>query len=185
MEKSVFRREILARRKSLPKQDVESLSKKATDQLILLDIFKDSKVIALYVPIKNEVDVMPLFKPENKTFVFPRVEEGTKKLSFFKVSSFDDFEKGAYSIPEPKRDLPKIEAEDIDLFIVPGVAFSEKCERIGYGGGFYDTTLKCRNRNSAALGVAFDFQIVESGFSEPFDERLDGIVTNGRIYYKH
>ena len=162
-------------------EDVDILSKKIINSLISLDIFKRSNTIALYVPIKNEVDLMPLLEIKGKRFLFPRVENGTKKLSFYEAKNSDDFEKGSFNIPEPKTTLPKIEIENIDLFLVPGVAFSEKCERIGYGGGFYDSTLKYKSRNSYTLGIAFDFQIVEEGFSEPFDERLDAVATPERI----
>ena len=181
LEKSALRKQILPLRKQLSAEEITILSDKINKRLISLDIFKDSKTIALYIPIKNEVDVRPLFKCEGKRFVFPRVENGTKKLSFYEAKNMDDFEKGSFNIPEPKTTLNKIEVENIDLFIVPGVAFSEKCERIGYGGGFYDSTLKYKNRNSYTLGVAFDFQIVEAGFSEPFDERLDAVTTPERI----
>ena len=182
MEKSDLRRNILALRKKLSASEVEILSQKITNYLISLNIFKDSKIIALYVPIKNEVNLMTLLMEKAKRFVFPRVENGTKKLSFYEASSLDDFEKGSFNIPEPKTTLNKVDIENIDLFLVPGVAFSEKCERIGYGGGFYDTTLKYKNKNAQTLGVAFDFQIVDSGFSEPFDERLDAVATNERIF---
>ncbi len=181
LEKSALRKQILPLRKKLSAEEITVLSDKINKRLISLDIFKDSKTIALYIPIKNEVDVRPLFKCEGKRFVFPRVENGTKKLSFYEAKNMDDFEKGSFNIPEPKMTLNKIDVENIDLFIVPGVAFSEKCERIGYGGGFYDSTLKYKNRNSYTLGVAFDFQIVEEGFSEPFDERLDAVATPERI----
>ena len=181
MEKSDLRRNILALRKKLSVAEFEILSKKIVNSLISLDIFKKSKTVALYVPIKNEVDLMPLLSEKGKRFVFPRVENGTKKLTFYEAKSADDFEKGSFNIPEPKTTLNKIEIENIDLFLVPGVAFSEKCERIGYGGGFYDTTLKYKDKNARTLGVAFDFQIVDSGFSEPFDERLDAVATDERI----
>ncbi len=181
LEKSALRKQILLLRKKLSAEEITILSDKINKRLISLDVFGESKTIALYVPIKNEVDVRPLFKCEGKRFVFPRVENGTKKLSFYEAKNMDDFEKGSFNIPEPKTSLPKIEIENIDLFIVPGVAFSEKCERIGYGGGFYDSTLKYKDSNSYTLGVAFDFQIVEEGFSEPFDERLDAVVTPERI----
>ena len=176
-----MRRNILALRKKLGAAEVELSSKKIANILISLDIFKESATIALYVPIKNEVDLMSLMSEKGKRFVFPRVENGTKKLTFFEASSADDFEKGSFNIPEPKTTLNKVDIENIDLFLVPGVAFSEKCERIGYGGGFYDTTLKYKNKNARTLGVAFDFQIVDSGFSEPFDERLDAVATDERI----
>ena len=171
----------MARRKKLSKNEVDLLSEKIINSLISLDFFKNSENIALYVPIKNEVDVLPLFGRCGKRFLFPRVENGTKKLSFYEAKNMDDFEKGSFNIPEPKTTLPKIGIENIDLFIVPGVAFSEKCERIGYGGGFYDSTLKYKNKNARTLGVAFDFQIVDSGFSEPFDERTNAVATPERI----
>lgn len=181
MEKSALRKQILSLRKKLSAEEITVLSNKINNRLISLDIFKKSNFIALYIPIKNEVDVRPLLDCEGKHFLFPRVENGTKKLSFYEAENMDDFEKGSFNIPEPKTTLNKIEIENIDLFIVPGVAFSEKCERIGYGGGFYDSTLKYKNKNSYTLGVAFDFQIVEKGFSEPFDERLDAVATPERI----
>ena len=181
MEKSAWRKQILALRKKLSAEEIGILSNKINKRLISLDIFKKSNTIALYIPIKNEVDVLPLLECTGKHFLFPRVENGTKKLSFYEAGSWDDFEKGSFNIPEPKTTLPKIEIENIDLFLVPGVAFSEKCERIGYGGGFYDSTLKYKNKNARTLGVAFDFQIVDSGFSEPFDERLDAVATDERI----
>ena len=180
-----MRRKVLALRKKLGAAEVEILSKKITNSLIPLDIFKKSNVIALYVPIKNEVDLMNLLSEKGKHFVFPRVENGTKKLTFYEAASSDDFEKGSFNIPEPKTTLNKVDIENIDLFLVPGVAFSEKCERIGYGGGFYDTTLKYKNKNARTLGIAFDFQIVEEGFSEPFDERLDAVATPERIIINH
>lgn len=176
-----MRRNILALRKKLGAEDVDTLSKKIASTLISLDIFKKSDTIALYVPIKNEVNLMSLLSEKGKRFVFPRVENGTKKLTFYQASSADDFEKGSFNIPEPKTTLNKVDIENIDLFLIPGVAFSEKCERIGYGGGFYDSTLKYKNKNARTLGVAFDFQIVEEGFSEPFDERLDAVATPERI----
>ncbi len=181
LEKSALRKQILQLRKKLSAEEITILSDKINKKLISLDIFKKSKTIALYVPIKNEVDIRPLFKCEGKRFVFPRVENGTKKLTFYEAKSPDDFEKGSFNIPEPKTTLNKVDIENIDLFLVPGVAFSEKCERIGYGGGFYDTTLKYKNKNARTLGVAFDFQIVEEGFSEPFDERTNAVATPERI----
>ncbi len=81
---------------------------------------------------------------------------------------------------EPADELPAIDISSIDLFMVPGVAFSEKGERIGYGGGYYDATLQQRRANSFALGVAFDMQIVPSGFADSHDKYVDGIITESQ-----
>jgi len=134
------------------------------------------------MPIKNEVDVLPLFRRSGRRFLFPRVVRDSKKLAFYEVGSFDDFEPGAYGIMEPKLSLPEAGVGEIDLFVVPGVAFSDRCERIGYGGGYYDTTLKFKDNRARSVGVAFDFQIVEPGFSDPFDVRLDAVLTERRHF---
>lgn len=166
----------------MPESEVESFSSVICKSLDSFDFFCEAELVALYMPIKNEVDVLPLFKKTGRHFLFPRVEQDSKKLAFYEAESFDDFEPGAYGIREPKLSLPKIEIEKIDLFVVPGVAFSEKCERIGYGGGYYDTTLKFKNKRAHSVGVAFDFQIVEPGFSGPFDVRLDAVLTERRHF---
>lgn len=166
----------------MSKSDVEILSQKVLNSLISLDIFKNAKIVALYSPFRNEVDVTAVLNFKEKRFVFPKVEKGSKKLIFFEAFSKDDFEKGAYGILEPKTSLNRVEIAEIDLFLTPGVAFSATGERIGYGGGFYDSTLKFKNKKAKTLGVAFDIQIVESGFSEHFDQRLDAIVTDKRVF---
>lgn len=116
-----------------------------------------------------------------KTIAFPRVVKGTEKLDFYLLESPDDFEKGVFGLMEPKLFLSKIEIEVIDLFLVPGVAFTRSGGRLGYGGGYYDETLKYRKTGSLAFGICFDIQLTESIPSEEWDIKMDFIVTESAI----
>jgi 5-formyltetrahydrofolate cyclo-ligase len=183
LAKDDLRREILAARKLQTGSQIQSHSSAILESLVKLDAYRDSQVVALYYPFKNEVDLRPLLTKCDKTFVFPKVVKKTRKLDFYKVSSVDDLNEGAYGIMEPQKDLEKVEIADIDLFAVPGVAFSELGERIGYGGGYYDSTLIHSSSGSVSVGIAFNIQLVKSGFSEEQDIPVDILITEKNIYF--
>ena len=166
----------------MPGDDVLNSSKTIFNTLISLDVLKDSSIVALYTPFKNEVDIMSLLDIKGKRFVFPKVKKGTKKLEFYEVRSFNDLTTGSFGILEPVEGLVGVEINKIEFFAVPGVAFSQKCERIGYGGGYYDETLPYRSSNSTIAGIAYDFQIVDPGFSTEGDQPVDMVITEKRIF---
>lgn len=166
----------------MPGNDILNSSKMISNTLISLDVFKASSVIALYTPFKNEADLMSLLDIKEKRFVFPKVKKGTKKLEFYEVRSFNDLTTGNFGILEPVEGLAGVDIDKIEFFAVPGVAFSQKCERIGYGGGYYDATLPHRSSNSTAAGIAYDFQIVDPGFSDEGDQPVDMVITEKRIF---
>lgn len=182
LDKRIFRKDILALRLKMPGDDVLNSSKAIFNTLISLDVFKNSFVVALYAPFKNEADLMPLLDIKGKQFVFPKVKKGTRKLEFYEVTSLKDLTAGSYGILEPVEELVSVNIDKIEFFAVPGVAFSQKCERIGYGGGYYDSTLLHRSLNSTVAGIAYDLQIVESGFSTDGDQPVDMVITETRIF---
>jgi 5-formyltetrahydrofolate cyclo-ligase len=65
-----------------------------------------------------------------------------ENLEIVGINSFKDLEISKFNIPEPIKSLAASEQTDFDLILVPGVAFDSKCNRIGYGKGFYDKLLK-------------------------------------------
>lgn len=183
LAKDDLRREILAARKLQTGSQVQSHSLAIIEKLVKLSAYRRSQIVALYYPFRNEVDLLPIIAVEDKTFVFPKVVKKTRRLDFYKVSSINDFVEGAYGIMEPQNDLEKVAIKDIDLFAVPGVAFSETGERIGYGGGYYDCTLSCHRKDAVSVGIAFDIQLVRSGFSEDQDISVDILITENNTYF--
>ncbi|MFO7735717.1 MAG: 5-formyltetrahydrofolate cyclo-ligase [bacterium] len=163
MKKSL-RKKILSLRKKMTSKEVKSHSNLIVQNIKNLNVYENSKTIAIYHPYKNEVDILSLLEDRNKFFCFPVVKKDSKVLCFRVVEKSSDLISGAYGIQEPASCCFEVAASDIDLFLTPGVAFSETGERLGYGGGYYDSTLPLRKDTAKAIGVAFDFQILSSGF---------------------
>ena len=78
-------------------------------------------------------------------------------------------------------DAPTLDVKDLDLVIVPAVAYSEDCYRLGYGGGYYDRFIERLRDDAVTVGIAFDLQIFPEVPKEPHDAQLDYIVTETRI----
>lgn len=155
-------------------------SRRIVDRIQTVDLYCDSLTVALYVPVRNEPDLLSLLADTEKRFCAPVVQKDSRVLCFREISATDDLVPGAWNIPEPRENLPEVPIPDISLFLAPGVAFSQEGERIGYGGGYYDATLKHRRKNAKTMGVAYDSQLVESGFADTWDIRMDRIVTQTR-----
>ncbi len=132
--------------------------------------------IALYAALPHEVDLLPLLQEEPQhSYAFPRCHAG-RQMSFHLVSSpARELEAGAMGIATPKATLPCLRPEEIDLILVPGVAFSRNGERLGYGGGFYDNFIP-RCPQARLLALAFAEQMVESIPTEPHDIRLPLVI---------
>lgn len=183
MAKDSLRREILAARKLQTESQVSAASSEILKNLIKSSIYYDAEVVALYNPFRNEADLLSLLEDGERTFVFPKVVKNTRKLDFYKVRSLEDFKKGVFGIMEPDTSLEKVNISDIDLFAVPGVAFSKNGERIGYGGGYYDSTLSFRKKDSFAVGIALEIQLVDPGFSTEQDIPVDVLITEKNTYF--
>ncbi|MGM0640392.1 MAG: 5-formyltetrahydrofolate cyclo-ligase [Thermotogota bacterium] len=181
MNKKEIRKSIINKRKSLSKNEVENMSSIIIKKIIQEEFFKNSKNIAMYYPYKNEVDLLDIFKENKdfKNFLFPKVHG--KEMIFHLVKDLDDFSKGNFNIMEPKT---KVFQGHIDLFLIPGVAFSPHQYRIGYGGGFYDKYISKNVNKSKLIGIAFDLQIIENLPVEKHDQKLDMIITNKGVYKK-
>ena len=114
---------------------------------------------------------------EGKRVALPKVKG--MELELYEIGNFDlDVAPGAWGIPEPEHGRP-VKIEDIGLIVVPGAAFDESGNRIGYGAGFYDKLLLSYRGRTAAL--AFELQIVTAVPADPHDIPVQKIVTEKRV----
>ncbi len=136
-----------------------------------LELFQQAKTVGAYIPLPDEVDITPLFQCLEKTFYIPAFDEA---ISSYRLAQWtDELKPGKFGIPEPAN--PVFAPEELDLIIVPGVAFDRTGNRIGRGGGFYDRLLP--QYHAVRIGICFDFQCVENVPSEPHDCRMDVVVS--------
>ena len=132
----------------------------------------------LYHSLPDEVDthtIVDSLLMNGKTILLPRVTgEGTMELH--RYNSPKDMEIGAYGIMEPTGPL-FTDYADIDLAIVPGVAFDHDGNRMGRGKGYYDRFLPLIP-DTYKIGVCFPFQMITSIPAEEHDIRMDEIITS-------
>ncbi|MGB9719567.1 MAG: 5-formyltetrahydrofolate cyclo-ligase [Candidatus Anstonellales archaeon] len=173
MDKRTVRKEMLEKRLLLSEEFVKNASKKICGEIKKIEEYKNAKVVALYFPIKNEVDVLPLLRDKTKTFLLPRLEK--EKLVFAQFGSIGELKEGRFGIPEP---VAPAWRRRIDVIVVPALAFSPTKHRLGYGKGYYDKFLK--KIDPFKLGAVFDFQ-VEHFAHEEHDALMDVVITEKRV----
>lgn len=180
-QKEIIRAETLKKRLAYLKSHLDAKSKKIAKKLSELKEFKKAKNILFYMPIKNEVDIFPFLKKElkKKHIFLPRTKG--KFLEPRLVRSVHDLQiAGKFKILEPKATCKKIEKKDLDIVIVPGIAYCHTCYRIGFGKGYYDRFLK--DIKALKIGLAYEFQMHENIPAESHDQKMDLIITELKIY---
>jgi 5-formyltetrahydrofolate cyclo-ligase len=118
--------------------------------------------------------------------VLPRVSVEAPRLRFHLTKSGGDrgeMTPGPYGLLEPAATAPEVDAADIDVMILPGLAFDRRGNRLGYGGGYYDEAAgKLRAAGRGFLvGVAYDFQLVERCPAGEADVGVDCVVTDRQV----
>ena len=182
MPKNAVRKKILIQRRSLLAAQVREFSIRAQQHLMALPGYRQAQSIALYAPIHGEVETELLCEQalvEGKAVLFPvALPQG---LEFRQIFSATTLVPGAFGILEPAATAPVWKPSDINLIVVPGVAFDPKGRRIGYGKGYYDRTLHPMEGSGRLLGLCYDFQLVDEIAEIPHDVRMDGVVTEHRV----
>jgi len=177
MKKQIFREQMLVLRKRLDDQSYVRLSQKAQGRLIAAPSFQRATTLALYSPIRHEVATDLLFSSAlaaGKQIFYPRVRG--EDLEFCRIFSKNDLAVGAFGVGEPIG-VATLAVAELDLIVVPGVAFSCDGFRLGYGRGFYDRQLAGKPATTIAVGLCFGFQLVSQLPIEEHDQQLDYIVT--------
>lgn len=180
MSKMPIRAALLAQRKHLSLDTCLHLSLMAQERFLQLPEFAAAHSLALYSPILNEVFTEEIFgqaRSLNKRVVYPRVQGAG--MEFYPVNSRDDLRPGNFAVLEPQGGRP-VPVADLDLLLVPGVAFDQTGHRLGYGKGYYDRQLQLRSAGCRLVGLCFEFQLLSVLPAEDHDVRMDLLVTEQR-----
>lgn len=184
MEKKKIREEILELKGKLGENDLKYYSDTIINKVYDSNFFKDAHTIMTYISFENEVDTHEFIKNSikmGKEIVVPITIAQTKELKVSKLMNFNELEIGFYNILTPKKEFIRfIDPKEIDLIIVPGVAFDRKGYRIGYGGGYYDRFLSQLDEVDK-ISLAFQLQVIEEVPKEYFDIPVDFIFTENEI----
>jgi len=192
--KKETRKNILRLRDSLSRNDIESKSHVIQKKLWHLIEEKKLESVMFYIAFGSEVrtqeSISEALKNGKNVIVpvcinLPSDKQSNAKNRDLLPSKILDLqsevEVGTFGVLEPKPEFRRpFPPENIDLVVVPGVAFDERLYRIGYGGGYYDRFLpKCKK--ALYIAIAYDIQIVEDAFPASWDVPVDCIITETRI----
>ncbi|MBD3296294.1 MAG: 5-formyltetrahydrofolate cyclo-ligase [Candidatus Omnitrophica bacterium] len=182
-EKNRIRKEIIGR---LREQDPELRKKrsgKIRKKLLACEAFTASKTVMIYVSMPEEVATMELIRTAltgGKKIAVPYLETGAPDIKVSELRAINDLEKGPYGIYQPEKDSVKaVPLKEIELVIVPAVAFDPSNMRLGRGKGYYDRFLSREEMVYArTIGLAFSFQIVDRLPSAPHDRPVSRVITD-------
>ena len=180
--KAELRSEIQAKLKTLPPEERKSNSEKLCAKLKEQSFFQSATSILFFAPLPNEIDVWPLLEGAiagSKIVALPCFDSDEQIYRSRRVKNIHvEIISGRFGIREPATGCIEIPPDDLDLVLVPGVAFDLHGNRLGRGRGFYDRLLQ--RFPGAKCGIAFDEQIVEKIPAEKTDVRMDFILTPSR-----
>jgi 5-formyltetrahydrofolate cyclo-ligase len=179
-EKQELRRSMRGRRLALSAEEVASRSERACSHLLDHLHPATPRGVAVGGPRPNEIDPGPAARAladGGAVVVYPRVVGARPpRLSFHRAVVGDLRAQGRLGIPEPDPSAPEIALTDLDVIVVPGLAFDREGHRLGYGGGFYDALAALAPR-ARRIGLAYGFQIVERCPRGADDHAVELVVT--------
>ncbi|MCA9766673.1 MAG: 5-formyltetrahydrofolate cyclo-ligase [Carnobacterium sp.] len=184
MEKKEIRNQVISLLKSLNGEQKEKQEEILMKTLFGTSEWKRANVIALTLAQKLELDTNKIIEKawsEDKIVVIPRTKKD-RKMDFVIYKKDTPIEVSSFGLREPARHLIAIQKSDIDLIIVPGVAFCETGFRIGFGGGYYDRFLT--DYEGETVSLVLNEQQVEPFKVDSFDIPVNLLITTEKIIRK-
>lgn len=155
--------------------------RRIAERLLSENAVKNADIILMYASFGSEADTWKLAEQllkRNITLAYPICGDNSE-MTFHIVSSVKQLSAGKYGICEPDASLPQPSLTEKSICIVPGLAFTEKGGRLGYGGGYYDRFLAA-HKISCSIALSYESQIAAELPLMPHDIRTDLIVTEER-----
>ena len=141
--KSKLRKQVLQEMKALPLEQKQFIDQALTERLLQHPFYQEAEVIATYLSFSHEFQTQELIEQtlkDGKKVLIPKTYP--KGRMDFVVYNPQQLVKTSFGLLEPQGDLEVVDASQIDLIHVPGLAFTTEGYRIGYGGGYYDRYLE-------------------------------------------
>lgn len=190
--KSELRTQMLALRNGLSEEYRSLASDRVAQQLISCSALLTAQTIMTYAPFGSELNPnrflsyqsSGLFATDQLRLVYPRVLDETSMSAY--TCTPDDLVSGYRAIHEPPHDAPQCVLDEIDVILVPGVAFDTRGYRIGYGKGYYDCflaeLLAESNHRPALIGITYSESVVDDALFDEHDVAVDYLVTPEALF---
>jgi 5-formyltetrahydrofolate cyclo-ligase len=182
-EKTIVRNCIIQLLKNQKEEDRLRKSLEILKRLFATSEFQSSKTILFYASFAGEVETFEMMRRAQqlgKRIALPMILKEEKRIIPTVVHNLaEDLVFGPYGIPQPRLEkATALRPDEIDLLIVPGVAFDVANHRLGRGAGYYDRFLANIPRDTPSFGLAFDFQVVSCLPHQAHDVAVSRVIAN-------
>jgi 5-formyltetrahydrofolate cyclo-ligase len=178
-EKAHVRKDIRDQLKALSMEQWQEWSGQITSRLMELADYKEASTVMVFLSFGREFDTGPIVRHAlsmKKTVCAPKVDWQAWQMKPIRITRPEDIFKDERGLPEPSGG-EVVDADQIDLILVPGIAFDAYGRRLGRGGGFYDKFLSRVDLRAVRLAPTFDFQVLAQVPCDVHDERVDIVLT--------
>ena len=185
LDKNELRRLLKALRKSLSLKQRAEYNEKIYQQVIKLPSYQTATWVYCYITTQSEVDCVPIIEKalcDGKRVAVPKVNQDD--MEFYEINALDECILGTFGILEPASNrLVTPVYNEKTLILVPGLAYDHEKNRMGYGKGYYDRYFhKYGEDKFERIAIAYDLQVVKEIPCEPFDVKVDKIITEYKTY---
>lgn len=176
--KDALRKELLSKRKGLPRESVLARSAAVKESLFSFRPFAEASSVMFYVSFGKEVFTHRMIEESfpKKAVVVPKTFG--ENIMPCKICSLSELSRSYFNVLEPIKENP-FPPSRLDVIIVPGLGFTAKGDRIGYGKGFFDRFLE--KTNAFKIGLCFDEFLLEKIPVEAGDRKVDAVITDKRV----
>ena len=169
-------------------ENKDEISRQICDRFVGLDEYAAARTVLFYIDVRTEVRTrqhLSVALAGGKRVLVPYCDD--RDLVLFHLQSMDELSVGMYKILEPREDLRTdptrlIDVAEVDLIMVPGVAFDRRGARMGHGFGYYDKMLEHARPDTPLVALAFECQLFDEIPTQPHDVFMDKIITEASVY---
>ncbi|KAG2139363.1 hypothetical protein BD769DRAFT_1350846 [Suillus cothurnatus] len=202
--KRVLRKAITTTLRELSQSDTQSQSQAITEKVLSLPAFQQCKTVSCYLSMPTaEVQttslILNILGDLGKTLFVPSITSNSGSMDFVRVYTEEDyrsFPSGLWGIPEPtpewaskkRQSIFDVDCNNLDLILVPGVAFDRSLSRLGHGKGYYDRFITSYSSSTGRskpllVALALEQQLLEHGQVPMFDHdwKMDMIITPNKV----
>ena len=175
MDKKELRRQIREKKRAMTEDQIVSASARLGELFLNCPQYKEARTIYGYLPYNQEVRTVPMLEQamrDGKRVAVPKCYGD--EMKFIYMDDLSKVELGYANIPEPIADGP-VADDPTALVLMPGLAFTEEGNRMGYGGGFYDKFLAAEP-NHPTVALCYDFQMVDYIPTDDYDIPVDRVL---------
>ena len=178
--KKETRKNIIKKRDELDKEAKKFMDDKIIEKLITSE-YKKARGIFTYIGFGSEIDTKIIIEDAlklGKQVYVPKIFN--KEMLLIRIDSLENLVKSSYGILEPIGEENDFDIDKLDLIVMPGVAFDEEFNRLGYGAGYYDKFLDKNNLKCSKIALAYELQVLDKLEVEEHDKKVDQIITEKR-----